>query len=139
MLSLTCAISEYDHVRDLASGQVRADGIALSCLSMPVEEIFFRMLRNREFDVARQDRQPRRCRLSTSSSSASASPSAAAEISGASRSHSAPDSMPATRRVKLCRPSEAVLDILPRPQRGPFTKEDGERVIDGQGRRIDAS
>jgi arsenate reductase (glutaredoxin) len=31
--------------------------------------------------------------------------------------------------VKLCRPSEAVLDILPLPQRGPFAKEDGERVI----------
>jgi arsenate reductase (glutaredoxin) len=30
--------------------------------------------------------------------------------------------------VKLCRPSEAVLDILPLPQRGPFAKEDGERV-----------
>lgn len=38
--------------------------------------------------------------------------------------------------VKLCRPSEAVLDILPLPQLGPFTKEDGEPVIDGQGRRI---
>ena len=37
--------------------------------------------------------------------------------------------------VKMCRPSEAVLDILPIPQRGPFTKEDGERVIDEQGRR----
>src|SRR3546814_3128928 len=32
--------------------------------------------------------------------------------------------------VKLCRPSEAVLDILPAPQRGAFAKEDGERVID---------
>src|ERR1700758_4616095 len=52
MLPLTGAISEYDHVRDLVSGRVRADGIALSCLSMPVEEIFFRMLRHREFDVA---------------------------------------------------------------------------------------
>lgn len=38
--------------------------------------------------------------------------------------------------VKLCRPSEAVLDILPLPQLGPFTKEDGEPVIDAQGRRI---
>jgi 4,5-dihydroxyphthalate decarboxylase len=52
MLSLTCAISEYDHVRDLVSGRVRADGIELSCFSMPVEEIFFRMLRHREFDIA---------------------------------------------------------------------------------------
>lgn len=32
--------------------------------------------------------------------------------------------------VKLCRPSEAVLDILPDPQRGPFRKEDGEVVVD---------
>jgi len=38
--------------------------------------------------------------------------------------------------VKLCRPSEAVLDILPLPQKGPFTKEDGERVLDEQGRPI---
>lgn len=38
--------------------------------------------------------------------------------------------------VALCRPSEAVLDILPVPQRGPSTKEDGEPVIDANGRRI---
>jgi arsenate reductase len=37
--------------------------------------------------------------------------------------------------VKLCRPSEAVLDILPLPQRGPFAKEDGELVINKQGER----
>ncbi len=36
--------------------------------------------------------------------------------------------------VRLCRPSEAVLDLLP-PQRGQFIKEDGERVIDDLGRR----
>lgn len=36
----------------------------------------------------------------------------------------------------LCRPSERVLEILPLPQRGPFTKEDGERVIDEQGRPV---
>jgi arsenate reductase len=35
--------------------------------------------------------------------------------------------------TRLCRPSELVLDILPDPQRGPFTKEDGEVVIDEQG------
>ena len=35
--------------------------------------------------------------------------------------------------VKLCRPSEAVLDILPGPQRGAFAKEDGERVVDERG------
>jgi arsenate reductase (glutaredoxin) len=38
--------------------------------------------------------------------------------------------------VKLCRPSEVVLDILPQPQRGPFAKEDGEAVIDAHGNRI---
>lgn len=38
--------------------------------------------------------------------------------------------------VKLCRPSEAVLDLLPAPQQGAFTKEDGEMVIDATGKRI---
>ncbi|WP_413992206.1 arsenate reductase (glutaredoxin) [Labrys okinawensis] len=38
--------------------------------------------------------------------------------------------------TKLCRPSEAVLDILPNPDIGPFTKEDGEVVINGEGRRV---
>ena len=38
--------------------------------------------------------------------------------------------------VRLCRPSEEVLDILPAPQRGEFRKEDGERVVDETGRRV---
>jgi arsenate reductase len=38
--------------------------------------------------------------------------------------------------VKLCRPSETVLDILPIEQRGPFAKEDGEQVLDRDGRRV---
>ena len=38
--------------------------------------------------------------------------------------------------VRLCRPSERVLDILPLPQRAAFAKEDGEAVIDADGRRI---
>ncbi|MCG5262794.1 arsenate reductase (glutaredoxin) [Cupriavidus gilardii] len=38
--------------------------------------------------------------------------------------------------VRLCRPSELVLDILPAPQQGPFAKEDGELVIDADGRRV---
>ena len=38
--------------------------------------------------------------------------------------------------VRLCRPSEAVLDLLPGPQRGAFAKEDGEAVVDATGRRI---
>jgi arsenate reductase len=38
--------------------------------------------------------------------------------------------------VKLCRPSEAVLDLLPEPQRGAFAKEDGEQVVDAAGQRL---
>ena len=38
--------------------------------------------------------------------------------------------------TRLCRPSETVLDILPQPQRGAFSKEDGEAVVDAEGRRV---
>ncbi|WP_121382271.1 arsenate reductase (glutaredoxin) [Pseudomonas aeruginosa] len=38
--------------------------------------------------------------------------------------------------TRLCRPSEAVLDLLPQPQRGAFSKEDGEPVVDQDGRRV---
>ncbi|HDN9511331.1 glutaredoxin-dependent arsenate reductase [Aeromonas salmonicida] len=38
--------------------------------------------------------------------------------------------------TRLCRPSEVVLDILPSPQQGAFTKEDGEQVVDAAGNRI---
>ena len=38
--------------------------------------------------------------------------------------------------TKLCRPSEAVLDILPNADIGPFTKNNGEVVIDEQGNRV---
>jgi len=38
--------------------------------------------------------------------------------------------------VKLCRPSEAVLDVLPLPQRGEFRKEDGELVVDSGRNRV---
>ena len=38
--------------------------------------------------------------------------------------------------VKLCRPSEAVLDVFPLPQRGEFRKEDGELVVDSGGNRV---
>lgn len=38
--------------------------------------------------------------------------------------------------TRLCRPSELVLDILPQPQQGAFNKEDGEPVVDAQGRRV---
>ena len=38
--------------------------------------------------------------------------------------------------TRLCRPSEAVLDILLQPQRGAFSKEDGEPLVDAKGRRV---
>lgn len=38
--------------------------------------------------------------------------------------------------VRLCRPSEVVLDILPAAQTGAFSKEDGEPVIDSEGHRV---
>jgi arsenate reductase len=44
-----------------------------------------------------------------------------------------------SKGVRLCRPSDLVLDILPAPQKGEFTREDGELVIDAQGRRVGAT
>jgi 4,5-dihydroxyphthalate decarboxylase len=49
---LTLAISRYDHVEDLVSGRVVPEGIHLTCLSLPIEEIFFRFLKYREWDVS---------------------------------------------------------------------------------------
>ncbi|MES2756765.1 MAG: ABC transporter substrate-binding protein [Pseudomonadota bacterium] len=49
-LSLGCW--NYDRTRSLLEGRIQPDGIDLNYLNMPVEETFFRMLRNREFDVA---------------------------------------------------------------------------------------
>lgn len=43
------------------------------------------------------------------------------------------------RGTRLCRPSELVLDILPQPQKGAFIKEDGEVVINAEGRRVDTA
>ena len=40
--------------------------------------------------------------------------------------------------TRLCRPLESVLEVLPSPQRGPFVKENGEALIDAQGRKIGA-
>ncbi len=51
-LPLSLACWNYDRTRGLFDGRVRADGIDLTCLDLPVEETFFRMLRHREFDVA---------------------------------------------------------------------------------------
>ena len=41
--------------------------------------------------------------------------------------------------TRLCRPSDAVLDILSQPQQGAFAKEDGEAVVDAKGQRVDKS
>jgi arsenate reductase len=41
-----------------------------------------------------------------------------------------------TKGTRLCRPSELVLDILPNPQQGAFTKEDGEVVINAEGQGV---
>ncbi|WP_418611891.1 glutaredoxin-dependent arsenate reductase [Klebsiella pasteurii] len=38
--------------------------------------------------------------------------------------------------TRLCRPSEVVLDILPDAQKGAFEKEDGEKVVDNNGKRL---
>ncbi len=51
-LKLTLACWNYDRTRALFDGEARPDGIDLTCLNLPVEETFFRMLRHREFDGA---------------------------------------------------------------------------------------
>jgi 4,5-dihydroxyphthalate decarboxylase len=51
-IPLTLAVQDYDHVRDLATGAVGVEGVALTCLHLPVEEIFFRFTRFREWDVS---------------------------------------------------------------------------------------
>ncbi len=51
-LRLTLAIGEYDHVRDLCTGRIRAEGIAITPLHLPTEEIFHRFLRYREWEVS---------------------------------------------------------------------------------------
>ena len=51
-LHLTLATTDYDHVRDLHNGAVRADGITLTGFVLPIEEITFRFIKNREWDVS---------------------------------------------------------------------------------------
>lgn len=51
-LPLTAAFCDSDHMRDLAMGRVVPEGIDLTCLNPPVEEIFYRFLINREWDVS---------------------------------------------------------------------------------------
>lgn len=51
-LQLTLALGDYDHTRDVAHGVVRPEGIDLNWLHLPVEEVFFRFVKYREFDVS---------------------------------------------------------------------------------------
>ena len=51
-IPLTLALHEYDHVRDLVSGAVGVEGVSLTCLQHPVEEIFFRFTRFREWGAS---------------------------------------------------------------------------------------
>lgn len=51
-IHLTLAIGDYDHVRDLGDGVVRAEGIDITHLKLSVEEIFYRFTRFREWDVS---------------------------------------------------------------------------------------
>ena len=52
MLNLTLACGRYDRTEALRDGRVRPDGIRLNCLTLKVEETFWRMMQYREFDVA---------------------------------------------------------------------------------------
>ncbi|QXJ21144.1 4,5-dihydroxyphthalate decarboxylase [Actinomadura graeca] len=49
---VSLAVNDYDHVRDLCTGSVPVTGVALTVLNHPVEEIFFRFARHREWDVS---------------------------------------------------------------------------------------
>jgi 4,5-dihydroxyphthalate decarboxylase len=51
-LHLTLATTDYDHVRDLTNGVVRLEGIVLTAFVLPVEEVFFRFIKNREWDIS---------------------------------------------------------------------------------------
>ena len=51
-LGVTIAISDYDHVRDFADGRIKAEGIDANFLNFQVEEIFFRFINHREWDVS---------------------------------------------------------------------------------------
>jgi len=51
-LQLTLALGDYDHTRDVVHGVVRPEGIELTWLNLPVEEIFFRFLKFREWDIS---------------------------------------------------------------------------------------
>lgn len=51
-LHLTLATTDYDHVRDLVNGVVRPEGITLTAFILNVEEVFYRFIKNREWDIS---------------------------------------------------------------------------------------
>ena len=51
-IRLSMAVSSYDHVREIVSGRVRAEGIELTAMELPVEDIFFRMFSFAEWDIS---------------------------------------------------------------------------------------
>jgi len=51
-IELTLAVTYYDHFSDLLRGRVRAEGISLTTIQLPVEEIFFRMIHFNEWDIS---------------------------------------------------------------------------------------
>jgi 4,5-dihydroxyphthalate decarboxylase len=52
-IQLSLAVGDYDHVRDLLDGTVRVEGVDLTVLRLPSEEITYRFVRNREWDVSK--------------------------------------------------------------------------------------
>jgi 4,5-dihydroxyphthalate decarboxylase len=51
-LHLTLATTDYDHVRDLVNGVIRPEGITLTAFVLPVEEVFYRFIKNQEWDIS---------------------------------------------------------------------------------------
>ena len=51
-IPITVALSDYDHFRDVFTGKVRAEGLDITHIDLPVEEIFSRFTRFREWDVS---------------------------------------------------------------------------------------
>jgi 4,5-dihydroxyphthalate decarboxylase len=51
-IPLTLAMSGYDHVRDMQTGDVKVEGVKLTVISLPIEELFFRFMRYREWEVS---------------------------------------------------------------------------------------
>src|SRR6185312_10696763 len=49
---LTLGISHYDHITELVTGRVQVEGVDLTCLNLTIEDIFFRMVNYKDFDLS---------------------------------------------------------------------------------------